>query len=638
MNETEQLALLGTTEPTTPIQYVQLGALSLELEAGALRHIRYRGQEILRALQFVVRDANWGTYAPARSNETETRHEQCWEYGYEAEIDEALSYRLAVRATANRIEATAQITATADFTTNRTGFVLLHPLIGVAGCPVTVIHSDGREEPSRFPELISPGQPFFDIRALRQTLASGITVECVLAGDVFEMEDQRNWTDASFKTYNRPLALPFPYVIEAGRSFSQSVTLTIDDPQPAAASAAGGHGPVVLEVTATSGASLPELGLGVHPGQTGPALQARERLQILRPAHLYVPLDLRSDATLAELASAAELGAALNAPLWLAVIVPGAAAPSAELTPLARATRALARPPAGLLVLPAAYLKSYQPSGPWPDGPTPDDAVTAARELFPSLAVGGGMLTYFTELNRCRPNVPVDFISHATCAIVHAADDVSVMETLQSLPYVFRSARRIAPDIPYRIDTGAIALWTNPYGAATVANPDGRRIPMAGDDPRQRGLFGAAWQLGYYAAAAREGVDALTLGSASGPFAVVADERLYPVFHVVRGLAGGRGCSPLGVANPASERLAAVGWQRPDGAAELWLANLTATPVDARIDNLGNSKWARLDAASVAAAAAEPAWLDQLAPAAEPSFSLPAYAVTRVIGTLNNSA
>ena len=29
-------------------------------------------------------------------------------------------------------------------------------------------------------------------------------------GDIFEMEDQRNWTDASYKIYSTPLRLPFP--------------------------------------------------------------------------------------------------------------------------------------------------------------------------------------------------------------------------------------------------------------------------------------------------------------------------------------------------------------------------------------------------------------------------------------------
>ncbi len=637
MNEAERLALFGTAEPTAPVRHLQLGALSLELDAGALRHVRYRGHEILRALQFVVRDANWGTYTPVRSNESERHDEDHWEYSHDAEIDGTLRYRLEIQASARRIEATVRITASADFSTNRAGFVLLHPLAGVAGCPVTVIHSDGREQQARFPDQVSPGQPFFDIRALHQHWAPGFTVECVLAGDVFEMEDQRNWTDASFKTYSRPLALPFPYVIEAGQDLIQSVTFDIDDPQPDAADAARADPGITLELAPAGATALPELGIGLALDQAGPALAAQALLQALRPSHLYVPVDLRSRSALAELTRAAELGRALNIPLWLAVIAPGTASLAAELAPLARALGQLSQPPAGLLVVPAAYLKSYQPGGPWPDGPTPDDAIAAAREVFPDLAIGGGMLTYFTELNRCRPSVPVDFLTHTTCAIVHAADDASVMETLQSLPFVFRSARQLAPDAPYRIGASAIALWTNPYGNATVANPDRQRIAMADDDPRQRGLFGAAWHLGYYAAAAHNGVDALALGTVTGPFAVTASERLYPVFHVLRGLTGGRGCTPLAIGNPASERLAAVGWHRHDGTAELWLANLTPAQVDVRLAGLRDCRLAQLDAAGVTAAAGDVTWLDRLTATTAGAVSLPAYAIARVTGTLHTN-
>ena len=41
------------------------------------------------------------------------------------------------------------------------------------------------------------------------------------------MEDQRNWTDASYKTYVRPLALPWPYTLAAGAKFEQAITLTV---------------------------------------------------------------------------------------------------------------------------------------------------------------------------------------------------------------------------------------------------------------------------------------------------------------------------------------------------------------------------------------------------------------------------
>jgi hypothetical protein len=47
------------------------------------------------------------------------------------------------------------------------------------------------------------------------------------------------------------------------------------------------------------------------------------------------------------------------------------------------------------------------------------------------------MLSTFTELNRKRPEATLfDFITHATCSTVHAADDRSVMEALETLPAI----------------------------------------------------------------------------------------------------------------------------------------------------------------------------------------------------------
>ena len=46
-----------------------------------------------------------------------------------------------------------------------------------------------------------------------------------MTGYSFEMEDPRNWSDASFKTYVRPLAEPWPYTMPKGQSFTQKVSL-----------------------------------------------------------------------------------------------------------------------------------------------------------------------------------------------------------------------------------------------------------------------------------------------------------------------------------------------------------------------------------------------------------------------------
>ncbi len=68
------------------------------------------------------------------------------------------------------------------------------------------------------PDLIDPWQPFKDMRAITHTVRPGLTAECRMEGDTFEMEDQRNWSDASYKTYVRPLALPWPYVLPCGQA------------------------------------------------------------------------------------------------------------------------------------------------------------------------------------------------------------------------------------------------------------------------------------------------------------------------------------------------------------------------------------------------------------------------------------
>src|SRR5258707_14823484 len=124
---------------------------------------------------------------------------------------------------------------------------------------------------------------------------------------------------------------------------------------------------------------------------------------------------------------------------------------------------------------------------------------------------GGGVLGYFTELNRKRPPLGLlDFTPHTTCPIVHAADDRSVMETLEALPAIIASTKAFCGAAAYRIGPSAIGCRQNPYGKGTLDNPRGGRVCLARVDPRQRGLFGAPWTLGYLAAPSPGGLGAAT--------------------------------------------------------------------------------------------------------------------------------
>ena len=59
MNRT--IFLTGTALVEPPVQPLRAGALTATYDRGALRWIRWRDQEVLRGISFLVRTPGWGT-------------------------------------------------------------------------------------------------------------------------------------------------------------------------------------------------------------------------------------------------------------------------------------------------------------------------------------------------------------------------------------------------------------------------------------------------------------------------------------------------------------------------------------------------------------------------------------------------
>jgi hypothetical protein len=277
-----------------------------------------------------------------------------------------------------------------------------------------------------------------------------------------------------------------------------------------------------------------------------------------------------------------------------------------------------------VLACPAPYLKSIQPPGPWPDVADLGHIYNQVRRTFPDADVVGGMASYFTELNRKRPPVAtIDAISCTTTPIVHAADDRSVMETNEAVPAVVASMAAMAPGKSLHIGPSAIAMRHNPYGAATADNPRAERVAMAADDPRQRGLFAAAWSVGYVAAVAEAGgVATLALNHLAGPSGVLGDSgKVLPVFHVMAALRDAGGATLLTL-ELTSDRLAGLAWRNGHGT-QLLFANQTAEPV--RVALADDLKGQVLDVEN-ASAAADPGWLGSGSTALGPTLELGPYA------------
>jgi hypothetical protein len=637
--------LYGTEEPVEAPRPLRAGALSAELEAGNLRYIRLGGRELLRAVSFIVRDRNWGTYTPQISNLSISEDGQSFSVSYDAlcrDASQAFRYSAEISGSADgRLTFRAKGRAETDFLTNRTGFVVLHPVEGVAGRSVRIEHVDGTVEDGVFPKLVDPVQPMMGLRALTHEAAAGLAVTCRMEGDTYEMEDQRNWTDASYKTYVRPLALPWPYTLHAGSEIEQAVAVTVAGRAPAQA---GGGDAVGIHVGERAGI-VPALGLGIDPDDAGSALAGAASLAATGVSYLVCHRDPRRGHGRAEMEQCVELARRIGAAAWLEAVIEKVDGFEDEVAALGEMARALGDPFTVVLLSPAADLKSTPPGSAGPPCPPLDALYRAGRKAFPRARLGGGMFSYFTELNRKHPPTELlDFVSFTTCGLIHAGDDRSLMETLEALPSIAESARVIARGKPIAVGPSAIGMRSNPYGAAPMANPANIRQAMNRNDPRQRGQLGAAWNLGYFARFAYGGAQSVALGGA-GPFALLhapqdwpqpwLDENggLFPLFHVVRGLAalGGRALLKLDIAEPGKVQGLAA---EADGRRVVWLANLTAEPQPIEMADLAGAEMASLDAESFVAASRDPAFLDRgPAECFGGSMTLPSYGVVRLRAT-----
>jgi hypothetical protein len=171
----DTLRIYGTHALEQPPVRLTAGRLTADLNDGNLRTISYDGVEVLRAVSYLVRDRDWGTYAPEITNLKIDQKDDAFSVGYTALCKGPDTTRLAINV---RISAQAgapllfEADAISDtgFETNRCGFCILHPIVGVAGAPVTVDHADGNRVETRFPDMIEPWQPFKNMSAITHTV------------------------------------------------------------------------------------------------------------------------------------------------------------------------------------------------------------------------------------------------------------------------------------------------------------------------------------------------------------------------------------------------------------------------------------------------------------------------------------
>lgn len=444
-------------------------------ELAFLRYIRYGNAEILRGLYCAVRNKVWGTVTPKISNLVLQSSERSFRLTFDVdniEGDINFGWHGTVSGEADgtiRYGFSGQARRT--FLKNRLGFAVLHPIAECAGRKAFIEKSGGQKEEGIFPEAISPHQPFFDLRAISHEVAPGVMAEVRFEGDVFEMEDHRNWTDCNYKTYCTPLALPYPVQLAEGTQVQQTVTIRLKGSRPIRAAK---QLEVRIAPAETSAVKLPEIGTALAADQPSLTSEQLTRLRMAELRHLRVDLELYRDSW----ESAWERAAATGFPLEAAVFLSDDA--EKELERLAAKRAKIAR-----------WLVFHKD-----EKSTAEKWIVLARRYLRGAPVGAGTNIFFTELNRERPPVnAIDFACYPITPQAHAFDNLTLIENLEGQAHTVRSGHRFLGGKPIAVTPVTLKVRFNPALKGAPEPTVAGRLPSR-IDPRQMSLLGAAWTVG----------------------------------------------------------------------------------------------------------------------------------------------
>lgn len=531
----------GVDQPLAERHVLRAGPLTMVLENGALRSIKLGTREIVRGIYAAVRDKNWGTIEPRFLAYEIEAQKDAFEVRFGAEHKNAevdFTWQGTIHGTADgTLQFIFDGRAQHSFLKNRIGFCVLHPM-ELAGVAVEVETPQGTEQ-AVFPVRISPHQPFKDIIAMRFPASSESHIEMRFEGDLFEMEDQRNWTDASYKTYCTPLRLPFPNEIAENERVFQAITLRVLDAVPLVSSTHTTQ--LSLCISGQAFGSLPSIGFGVASHGQPLAEKEVELLCLLQPAHLWSEIDLMSESWQILLLQAASQAKRLQAALELSVLCDNE---GERIVTLAETLSNEDITVARLFLYPDSTFVTTEK--------LLNKASTLLQNAGIRLALGCGSRANFAEFNRAPlPLSHVDVAGYAINPQVHAFDNTSLIETLAAQAVSATNAQALVALRPLSIGPITLKPRFNAAATSTLADEVQQGILPETVDARQMSLFAAGWTIGSIRNLAYAGVRWLTYYETTGwrglmermeeteqvfPFSRLA-RAVFPLYHVFADLA-----------------------------------------------------------------------------------------------------
>ena len=594
------------------------GKLSLVYENGSLRYISIGKEEIIRMIYSVVRIKNWITIAPEIIREKTEIHADSFKIIFNCiykkeDLNFSAEYTIEGR-NDNSLLLTMEGEALSSFEKNRIGFCVLHPIIGNAGNNCIIEHPERVTETSVFPLSISPHQPFTNIISMKWKV-SDQNVSLVFTGEVFETEDHRNWTDASYKTYCTPLTRKYPVRMEKGEKIFQKIELKVEGNLPDTNPAKFGE-TVFITVDTRKTIQLPSIGIGQSTRLFPLSENELSTIKKIKYDHYRVDLYLFLDDWKTKAELAAEEALRLEYPVELAVFFDENYAVQVSVfmkwivksqIPLSRITifhRTLSFTPPELTELIIPLLK----------------------RALPGIRTGAGTNANFAQLNRNRPDpMHLDYLSYSIHPQEHANDNTTLTENLQAQSYTVESAGKF---------TGGIGIWISPVNitrrfnanSENYENPDKPEGYPPQVDSRLMSLYGACWTAGSLKYLIESGAAGITYFETAGERGIIQGDSpsrwpekfktvagmIFPIYFVFRFILQNKEFRVM--KSGSSDPLKVASLILTDGKElKFLLINFTSSFHKVIVNNvslLSDLKIIQLDSISFADAVSESGWLE----------------------------
>jgi len=478
---------------------LKAGHLSMIFDNGSLRYISNGNCEIIRMIYASVRDKEWLTIKPVISDEDFAVKTDSFRIRYSCQYTSGninfLAHYLIEGKADNSVIFSFDGEALNSFEKNRIGFCVLHPINNYAGETCQIIHSNDVSENLRFPDSISPDQPFYDIKSMKWKI-SGQDCSLDFFGDVFETEDQRNWTDASFKTYSTPLKIPYPVKIDKGVNISQRIELRIK----AEAEVEVDKGTVLLRLYPEKMMRLPAIGIGRSTRKTLITDSEIKILEELRFDHYRVNIFLFSGNWKNNAEASVSEAERLSYPLEFALFFDDNFQDQvAEFIVWMK----IRQPNISVINI---FHKLY-PATP---GSIINIVSPILKKVLPHVNVGCGTNANFAQLNRNRPESDLfDNLIYSIQPQEHASDNITLVENLQGQGYTAESAKLFC---------NGKRIWVSPVTIQRRFNANKenyeqtlsyRSLP-AQIDSRLMSLLGASWTAASIKYLSETGVEGIT--------------------------------------------------------------------------------------------------------------------------------